>query len=366
MYLIQCIQCNQDLSIYDLYDRCPNCGGYFVYNEPFNFEPYSIDDDQPGIWRFRHTFGLPEDIVPVSLGEGNTPLVWDVINGRSVGFKLDYLTPTGSYKDRGTSVLISLLKWNKVGSAIEDSSGNAGASFAAYTARAGIMSRVFVPSSASGPKRYQIQAYGSKLVEVPGPRSNAAEAVKIEANQGTIYASHVHQPYVLPGYATAAYEILEQLGETPGSVLAPVGQGGLLLGMARGFEALLNAGLISDQPQLVGVQSRRCAPLWERQTTGAPVLDETGETETIAEGIRIRQPLRGDQVAQSVQKSGGFFVAVEEDSIIPGRNELARLGFYVEPTSAVIWSALLESLADLKNPIVVVLTGSGLKYLPAN
>jgi threonine synthase len=360
------IRCTQCQFIPDLRSSpycCPVCGGYFDYESGIEFDSKTIDHKLPGIWRYRSSFGLPDELPPISLGEGSTPLIWDEVNGKRVAFKLDYLNPTGSYKDRGTTVLISYLAWSGVEQAIEDSSGNAGASFAGYCSRAGMRGKVYVPAYASGPKRAQIEAYGSELVPVPGPRSNASLAVQQEAESGTTYASHVHQPYVIPGYATAAYEILEQIGAGPGSVIVPAGQGSNLLGIARGFEALFNAGEIDQKPQMVGVQSMACAPLW-----AATQIDLIGdfkikEGDTIAEGIRILKPLRREQVLAAVESSNGKMVVVEEQDILPGRNELARRGFHVEPTSAVVWPALTKHIEQLREPVVVILTGSGLKYV---
>ena len=362
---IHCTNCHHNLSPQDTNFRCPICGGVLDYSSPFNYKATSIDTNRPGIWRYQSSFGLPEEVTPVSLGEGNSPLVWDEVNGKQIAFKLDYLNPTGSYKDRGTTVLISYFSWLEVESAVEDSSGNAGASFAAYSSRAGIRGKVYVPASASGPKRAQIEAYGGELIRVPEPRTKAAEAVEREAQEGVVYASHVYQPHVLLGYATAAYEMVDQLGAAPGAVISPVGQGSFLLGMARGFESLLESGLISQMPQMIGVQSRACAPLWTLANQGPASLDQVQEGETIAEGIRIRYPLRGKQVLGAVKSSLGLMAAVDEDDIIPGRDELASRGFYVEPTSAVVWPALLEMIDELRNPIVVVLTGSGLKFNPS-
>ena len=362
---IICTNCGRERSIQELKYLCPNCGGIFDYANPFELNIKSNYLDQPGIWKYKTSFDLPAEVQPISLGEGNTPLVWDEVGGKKVGFKLEYLNPTGSYKDRGTTVLISYLLWQGVETAVEDSSGNAGASFAAYASRAGIHGRVYVPEAASGPKRAQIEAYGVDLIRVPGPRSNAAEAVKQDAKKGAIYASHVYQPFVLPGYATAAYEIVEQLGETPGAIVTPVGQGSLLLGMERGFQSLLKAGLITGVPQMVGVQARACAPLWAAATFGKSGFDLVDEGETVAEGIRIRYPLRVDQVLEAVNNSQGSLAAVDEEEIIPARDELAARGFYVEPTSAVVWPALLELIDKLSEPIVVVLTGSGLKSNPS-
>ena len=302
----------------------------------------------------------------VSLGEGNTPLVWAEAFGRQVAFKCEYQNPTGSFKDRGSSTLTSFLFSRGVIQAIEDSSGNAGASFAAYASRAGIKARVFVPETASGPKRRQIEAYGAEVVAVPGPRSNAAESARQAADTGEVYASHAYLPFNLPGYATIAYEIVEQMGESPGTIICPAGQGGLLLGAARGFAAMQAAGMISQPPKLIGVQALACAPLYGLYQSGTPELKSFNDVFTLAEGIRIRFPVRAQAVVQAVIASRGRFVTVAEADILPGRDELARRGFYIETTSAVVWDALAQTMArnnleKVLEPIVVVLTGTGLK-----
>ncbi len=246
--------------------------------------------------------------------------------------------------------------------AIEDSSGNAGASFAAYAARARINGRVFIPDSASGPKRQQIEAYGAEVVRILGPRSNASEAVRAQADKGIAYASHAYLPFILPGYATAAFEIVEQLGSAPGALVVPVGQGGFLLGLGRGFEAMQHAGLIKKVPVLVGVQARACAPLWALYSYGPTGLSWSAEGQTIAEGIRVNHPLRGDAVIKMLSDNQGMLLAVDDDEILKGQETLAHLGFYVEPTSAVVWAAIEQVAGDLPKPVVAVLTGSGLKW----
>lgn len=359
---IHCTQCLFEPNIQTSLYCCPVCGGFFDNISSLEYDAAGINHEQPGIWRYRTAFGLPEQVIPISLGEGNTPLIWDKVQGKQVAFKLDYLNPTGSYKDRGTTVLISYLNWLGVDYAIEDSSGNAGASFAAYCSRAGIQGKVYVPDYSSGPKRAQIEAYGCELVPIPGPRSNAAEAVKQEADGGSVYASHFYQPIVFPGYATAAFEMFDQLGAAPGSVFIPAGQGSFLLGISRGFDALVNSGMIPAKPQIIGVQSRACAPLWAATQPGSAGGYTVEEGETIAEGIRILHPLRGQEVLDAVKSSHGWMAAVDEVDILPARDELARRGFYVEPTSAVVWPALLEKIDEAREPIIIVLTGSGLKY----
>jgi threonine synthase len=302
------------------------------------------------------------DSAPVSLSEGNTPLVWVEILGRRIAFKCEFLNPSGSFKDRGSAVIAGWLSSNGIFEAVEDSSGNAGASFAAYAARAGIKARIFVPESASGPKKKQIEAYGAELVLIPGSRSDVAKAVRQAADGGAAYASHAYLPFNLPGYATAAYEIFEQTGKMPGAVIVPVGQGGLILGLARGFEALRQNYELDRIPRMIGVQARACAPLWA-VFEGKEVEAGLGEgIETLAEGVRVRSPLRRDAVIAALMASKGCMCVVDEKDILPARDALARFGLYVEPTSAIVWAALSRIVDTLPDPIVVILTGSGLKY----
>lgn len=344
---------------------CPRCGGVFDLAGPPEFWPDLVDPRQPGIWRYRHAFGLPEDAPMVTLGEGNTPLLRAQYNGGPVWLKLESLNPTGSYKDRGSAVLLSQLAARGVKEAVEDSSGNAGASFAAYAARAGIRARVFVPASASGPKRNQIEAYGAELVCVPGPRSAASEAVLEEVRRGAVYASHAFLPFGLTGIASIAYEIFEQLGGVPGTVAAPVGHGGLLLGLMQGFMALRNAGLADAFPHFVGVQARPCSPVWAGYTSGLAAIAQAEEGPTAAEGVRVRRPVRAEAILSMLEFMPGCIAAVEEDEIMPACSELARMGFHVEPTSALVWAALKQVFKKVPGPIVLILSGSGLKYLPA-
>src|ERR1700690_4037489 len=165
-----CTSCGQAYPDLGAPYQCPACGGLFDYVEPLIYNP-------------RHSTVRTDS---VSLGEGNTPFLSAKISGREIYFKCEYSNPTGSFKDRGTSTLVSFLRSRGVTEAIEDSSGNAGASFAAYAARAGIKARVYVPDSASGPKRKQIEAYGAEFMPVPGPRSKASEAVIQAATAGMV------------------------------------------------------------------------------------------------------------------------------------------------------------------------------------
>jgi threonine synthase len=328
------------------------------------FDPAQIDRTAPGIWRFRHTFdGLPADIPAVSLGEGSTPLLWSETFGRQVAYKCEYLNPTGSFKDRGSALIAAFLKSRGITSALEDSSGNAGASFSAYAARAGLQAGIYIPAAASGPKRSQIESYGARLYPIQGARSEVTTALEAAvATSGAAYASHASLPFNLPGYATAAYEIFEQLGAIPGSVVVPAGQGGLMLGLYRGFVALQKSGLTAFLPYMLGVQARACSPLWVLSTAGFSAQGFITEGQTLAEGVRVLRPVRAGALLKLVADGHGAFLPVDEADILRGRDELARRGLYVEPTSALTWSALEQMIDRLPQPVVVMLTGSGYKY----
>ena len=352
-----CLNCGRPYPDEGAPYQCPRCGGLLDDVEPLEWR--GVDRRRTGVWRYAPTLSHQE--VFVSLGEGDTPLVRAEAFGRQIYFKCEHLNPTGSFKDRGTALLISFLASRGVVEALEDSSGNAGASFAAYAARAGIQATVFVPQSATGPKRMQIQMYGAALVSVPGKRSDATAAARKAAEGGAAYASHAYLPHNIPGYATCAYEIYEQLGAGPGAVVLPTGQGGLLLGLGRGFRALHEAGAIDHLPVLVGAQAAACAPLVALFEMGVEGLQFVTEAETVAEGVRVRAPVRADAVLKTLRDCQGRLVAVPEPRILPGRDALGLLGFYVEPTSALVWHAMETIMSDLPDPVVIVLTGSGYK-----
>jgi threonine synthase len=357
---IQCQQCKRPYPTQGLPYRCPACGGGLAFDGPITLDLDRVEADLPGIWRYRHTFSLFPGAQVVSLGEGNTPLVWEELDGLRLGLKMEAMNPTGSYKDRGTAVLVSQLAARGARSAVEDSSGNAGASFAAYAARARLGARVFVPEAASGPKRAQIEAYGAELVRLPGPRSAAAQAVQTAAGQGAVYASHAYLAFGLPGIATIAYELYAQLGRAPGSIVAPVGHGGLLVGIQQGFTALVNSGKIPGEPYYLAVQAERCAPLWWAATHSGG--GEPAEGQTIAEGVRVKTPAHLATLLELLDGRRGAVAAVAEDDILPAYRELAGRGIYVEPTSAIVWSAIQPLMGRIPEPIVLILTGSGLKY----
>ena len=380
---LRCLSCQRTYPQDTYRWRC-ECGGVFeLEGAPGFAQQDQIETGDFSLWRYRAMLPVKYEEDIISLGEGFTPLVETQVYGARVHCKLEFLAPTGSFKDRGTAVLINALRGLGVKRVVEDSSGNAGASLAAYAARAGIEAEIYVPAYASPNKLAQIAVYGAKLVKVEGPRERASQAAQEAATQGAYYASHYYNPFTLEGLKTIAYEIAEQLGwpctchpwsfgprtkgtgqvRAPDNLVLPVGQGTLLLGAYRGFKHLLAAGLIEKLPRLFAVQTESCAPLYGAYKRGLDDAFPIEKNETVAEGISIAQPVRGRQILAAVREAGGAVLAVSDEATLRARDELARRGLYVEPTSAVAIAALpqLRYLIKDEEFTVVPLTGSGLK-----
>jgi threonine synthase len=306
----------------------------------------------------------------ITLGEGWTPLLPDQWEGIPLYWKLDALMPTGSYKDRGVSVMVNWLVGLGAMRVVDDSSGNAGASLACYAARAKLEACIYVPESAAEPKKAQIAIYGAELVEVPGPRDAAAKAAAAASRmvKSIRYASHAWHPAFLLGQMTTAWEIWEQLGgRVPDWYVAPVGHGGSLLGTWRGFQHLHNSGVTTKLPRLLGVQAEPYTPLYEAFHGGLDRIAPSPRIEHIsADGIAISTPVRSTALLAALRSSRGSVVAVNEEEVQSYHHRLAQRGLFVEPTSATV-SIALDKASALFRPddvIVAVLTGHGLKNPP--
>ncbi len=233
------------------------------------------------LWRYKEF--LPLDTSAISLGEGRTPLVplTDTVSA-----KLDFLMPTLSFKDRGAVMLGELARRLGPDRVVADSSGNAGTSFAAYCARAGLPCTVYVPEGTSAKKTEQIRAHGARLVTVPGGREATARAARAAADEpGVFYASHVFNPYFLHGTKTYAYELWEDLGgRLPEALAVPVGNGTLLLGVALAVAELDALGLITARPRLIAVQAEAVSPLAAAFRAGADDLLPVGAGDLLRDG----------------------------------------------------------------------------------
>jgi threonine synthase len=359
-----CPSCRRPYPADALVWRC-QCGSHLEWRRetPPRWSRADIDTADASLWRYSAALPFPKSERRAFLGEGWTPLLEAPEQG--VLLKLDFLSPTGSFKDRGSTILMNRLASLGVREAFEDSSGNAGASIAAYGAAAGIACQVYVPADASGPKTAQIEAYGARIVKVAGSREDVTEAAMRRAKT-RFYASHNWHPLFLEGTKTLGFELWEQLGcRAPDAIVTPVGAGSTLLGCWRAFQELTTVEAGMPMPRLYAAQSQACAPLVTALARGedSPAGVEPGVTR--AEGIKIDRPIRGRELLAAVRQSGGGAGAVSEAEMSAAQERLGHHGIFVEPTGAVAYAAALHLLGagHLRHDerAVVILTGSGLK-----
>lgn len=324
-----------------------------------------IDRGERSLWRYRAA--LPVQVSsPVSLGEGCTPLVAREWGGVRTLFKLEWFAPTGSFKDRGATVMISTLRQQGVEHLLEDSSGNGGAAIAAYAAAAGLKAKILVPASTQPAKTVQMRAYGATIELVPGSRQNTADEAVRQADR-IFYASHNWQPFFLQGTKTLAYELWEDLGfRAPDNIVIPTGAGSNVLGCDIGFSELLRAGEISRLPRLFAAQPENCAPFHAAFSAGDASTTAIEVKPTIAEGTAIAVPVRPREVLAAIRRSLGGTVTVSERDITKASLQLpASTGLYAEPTCAMAAAALtkLHAAGTIRDGeiTVVLLTGTGLK-----
>lgn len=328
-----------------------------------SFDPMEVKHRPADLWRYHEAIPVARIEDRISFAEGMTPLVAMEIAGRSVQVKLDYLFPSGSYKDRGSTVLMSQAKAIGIESVVQDSSGNAGASIATYAALAGIACEIFVPDSTSPAKLDQMRACGAALSLIPGSREDTAAAA-LKAAEHEYYASHVWNPFFLHGTKTFAFEIAEQMNwQIPDTVILPAGNGTLLLGAYIGFSELQRMGITDRMPVMIGVQAAACAPLTVAWNQGSFQPASIVSSPTSAEGIAIATPRRGEQMLRAIRETNGRMISVEEEEIVESLHWLCQRGYFVEPTSAAVFAGAKTYLksAARDETVLTVLTGHGLK-----
>lgn len=361
---IHCAKCG---SSYPLDTRawvCEKCGGLLELAETPSFDAAQIERNNSSLWRYRAMLPLPPNGTPVSMGEGWTPLIASAYCGRNIYCKLDFLNPTGSFKDRGTSLIVSAVKAWDIEHVVEDSSGNAAASLAGYAAYSNLRVTIFAPAHASPMKLAQIEVYGAELRKIEGVREKSAQAAQEAVrSRGAYYASHYYNPFFVAGMQTTAWEIWEQLGRAPDVIVMPAGQGTNMVGMYRGFAQLVRGGYIAQLPRFIAAQAAAVAPIALAYAQDATEPVKVKPAKTVAEGIANSEPVHGPELLRIIQETHGAAIAASEDEIRAARLKLARSGIFVEPTSATAM-AVLEKCLDQISPdeiVVVSLTGSGLK-----
>ncbi|HXW37987.1 MAG TPA: threonine synthase [Nitrososphaerales archaeon] len=371
---LHCFDCGSEMKSEPPTFLCPKCGGTLELSLRRGFlnrRTLFSRSGSPGIWR--HKLALPPvNGLPVSLGEGSTPLLRSTgalsrSNRYEVYVKVEGQNPTGSFKDRGMTVAITRAKQRRAESLICASTGNTSASLAAYAAKAGMRAVVVIPSGkvASG-KLVQAVAYGAKIVRVKGNFDKALEStIDAVSKDKSLYLMNSLNPFRIEGQKTAAYEIYEQLGHrVPDAVVMPVGNAGNISALWKGFEEMRVWGITRTSPRMIGVQAAGAAPIYAAYLKGAQGIEPVEAPETIASAIRIGRPVSWKKALRAMKDSGGACLSVTDKEIISARSALSSSeGIFVEAASAAPVAALGRLPESLRkgSKVVCVATGNGLK-----
>lgn len=352
---------------------CGECGNLLelVKDGPVSRTGLYGESSEPGIWRYRKALPLEADVEPVSLSEGNTPLVLVGRMGAKVGLKGLHVknegqNPSGSFKDRGMTVAVTRAVRGGSKLLVCASTGNTAASMAAYAARAGVTAMVTVPAGkvASG-KLAQVYAYGAKIIRVEGDFDAALQiTLKVAEEIKELSVMNSVNPYRIEGQKTNAYEIYEQLGyKVPDYVVLPVGNAGNISAIWKGFKELREWGISDSLPRMVAVQAAGAQPIVEAFEHGRDSVVPV-HPKTIASAINIGNPASWRKALAAIRDSKGMALAVTDEETISARMDLASTeGIFVEPASAVPIAAVkkLKGKIPSNATVVCICTGNGLK-----
>ncbi len=318
-----------------------------------------------GVLRKYRQFLPVNDATPmVSLGEGDTPLVKSARLGKEVGcaelyFKLEGCNPTGSFKDRGMVVAVAKALEGGSQAIMCASTGNTSASAAAYGGRCNISTIVVVPKGniARG-KLAQAVAHGAKIVAVNGSFDQALSLVRTYTDKHPVALVNSVNPHRLEGQKTAAFEIVDSLGEAPDFVFIPVGNAGNITAYWRGFVEYRDKAFSGKTPRMMGFQAEGAAPIVRGHRVSNPT--------TIASAIRIGNPASWDGALAAREESGGAIEMVSDEEILNAYRLLAsHEGIFCEPASAAAFAGLIklhsQGLSLAKGRVVCIITGTGLK-----
>jgi len=384
---LKTLYCTKCGTIYDpsrVNTVCPKCGGVLYADYDVEYAKTLINCDllrkRPrslGLWRFMELLPVKEGRNIISLGEGATPLIKAKRLGEILGLKNLYikdesLNPTGTFKARGLSVAISKaleLGIKKVGM---PTAGNAGAALAAYAARASIKAVIYTPKNTPKTMLTEITMYGAELRLVDGTIADAGrELSKVKDVEGIFDMSTMKEPYRLEGKKTMGYEIVEDLDwVTPDVIIYPTGGGTGLLGIWKGINELRVMGLLKEEklPRMISVQSTGCAPIVKAFHEGKEYTEVWTNPKTIAPGIKVPKPYADYLILKVLRESKGTAIAVSDKEILDAIKELSKTeGILPCPegasTLAALHKLLEQGLIDKDEIVVLVNTGSGLKYI---
>jgi len=329
----------------------------------------------PDLWRYRELLPVRKAADIVSLGECMTPIVpmprlSKKLGGGDILVKDEGRLPTGSFKARGLVMAVSMAKALDIKHMAMPTNGNAGAALAAYATRAGIKTTIFCPEDTPEVNVSEIALQGADVYRVNGLIDDCGKIVgEGKAKVGWFDTSTLKEPYRIEGKKTMGLELAEQLGwDVPDAIFYPTGGGTGLIGMWKAFDELEKIGFIgSKRPRMVAVQASGCAPMVKAYEDGVEHAPRWENAHTIASGIRVPQAVGDFLILRAVRESKGFAIAVDDEAISAGLNEMAREeGFLLCPEGAATYAAYKKSLADGRvaksDRAVLFNCASGLKY----
>jgi threonine synthase len=329
----------------------------------------------PDLWRYRELLPVRRVADIVSLGEAMTPLlplpkIAAKLHGGEILVKDEGRLPTGSFKARGLVMAVSMAKAFGIKHMAMPTNGNAGAALAAYASRCGIKTTIFCPEDTPEVNVSEIGLQGASVYRVNGLIDDCGKIVaEGKAKVGWFDTSTLKEPYRIEGKKTMGLELAEQLGWTvPDVIFYPTGGGTGLIGMWKAFAELEAIGFIgSKRPRMVAVQAAGCAPMVRAYKQGVEQAARWEDAYTIAAGIRVPQAVGDFLILRAVRESGGFAIAVPDNAIAAGLEEIAREeGFLMCPEGAATYAAYKQSLADGRisrsESAVLFNCATGLKY----
>jgi threonine synthase len=337
----------------------------------------SLRDRPPTMWRYRELLPVFDGEVPVTLGEGFTPLIHARRLGARLGMtrlfiKDEALNPTNSFKARGQAAAMTRARALGATTIALPSAGNAGNAAAAYAARAGLHAQVFLPRDVKRPFVQECALYGADVTLVDGLITDAGRlAAERGAPLGWYDVSTLKEPYRVEGKKTMAFEIAEQMAWTwPDWMVYPTGGGTGMIGMWKAFEEIERIGWVTGarRPRMVSVQAEGCAPIVRAYERGEETAQPWEAAATIADGLRVPRAIGDFLILRAVRESGGTAVAVGDRAMINGMLELGSSeGIGAAPEGGAALAAIKRLLHDrlIKPDDTVVLfnTGGPLKYL---
>ncbi len=370
MKSILCKECSLEYHLNEVMNRCRVCGGpldiLLDYSEIKKLMTESFLAEPVWHWKYWMFYPILDLSKKVSFHEGGTPLIKSNFFCKELGnlwFKIEGTNPTGSFKDRGSTIEITKAKEVGVNKVCCASTGNMGASVAAYSAKAGIDCKIFLPKDVAAQKVRQIEIYGAEIERVKGTYTDAVKRCGEYSKRTDAYlvGDYVYRG---EGEKSIGFEIADQFNwAVPDFIVCPMGNGTMIYAVWDAFNDLMQAGLIDRLPKMVGIQADGCAPIveaWESMSKIVPMK----RPNTVASAIECGDPLDGIKALEAINNSKGFAGTVTDKDILKAKVELGRReGVFAESAGAASLAGTLKLKDRLKGRIVCLVTGNGLKEI---